>query len=99
MDTMKIARGAYRYTAIDDCSRFRVLALYPRRNACDKLLFLHRVIEEMPFAIQCIQTDRGGEFFVESVQRRLMSECIKFRPIPHARHTSMARPNVHNLLI
>lgn len=36
----------------------------------------------MPFPIQRIQTDRGGEFFAESVQRRLMSECIKFRPIP-----------------
>ncbi|WP_241025535.1 DDE-type integrase/transposase/recombinase, partial [Burkholderia sp. Ac-20384] len=82
MDTMKIARGAYQYTAIDDCSRFRVLALYPRRNARNTLFFLDRVIEEMPFPIQRIQTDRGGEFFAESVQRRLMSECIKFRPIP-----------------
>lgn len=80
MDTMKIARGVYRYTAVDDCSRFRVLAIYPRRNARNTLLFLDRVIEEMPF--QIIQTDRGGEFFAESVQRRLMSECIKFRPIP-----------------
>jgi len=82
MDTMKIARGVYQYTAIDDCSRFRVLAVYPRRNARNMLLFLDRVIEEMPFPIQRIQTDRGGEFFAESVQRRLMSECIKFRPIP-----------------
>lgn len=36
----------------------------------------------MPSPIQRIQTDRGGTFFAESVQRRLMSECIKFRPIP-----------------
>lgn len=82
MDMMKIARGVYQYTAIDDCSRFRVLAVYPRRSARNTLLFLDRVIEEMPFPIQRIQTDRGGEFFAESVQRRLMSECIKFRPIP-----------------
>ncbi|SAK93247.1 hypothetical protein AWB75_06647 [Caballeronia catudaia] len=33
MDTMKVARGVYQYTAIDDCSRFRVLAVYSRRNA------------------------------------------------------------------
>ncbi len=82
MDTMKIARGVYQYTAIDDCSRFRVLAVYPRRNARNTLLFLDHVIEEMPFPIQPIPTDRGGEFFAESVQRRLMSEYIKFRPIP-----------------
>lgn len=82
MDTMKIARGVYQYTAIDDCSRFRVLAVYPRRNAPNTLLFLDRVIEEMPFLIQRIQTDRGGEFFAQSVPRRLTSKCIKFRPIP-----------------
>ena len=33
MDTMKIAPGVYQYTAVDDCSRFRVLGVHPRRNA------------------------------------------------------------------
>jgi transposase InsO family protein len=79
---MKIARGVYQYTAIDDCSRFRGLVIYLRRNARNTLLFLDRVVEEMSLLIQRIQTDRGGEFFAESVQRRLMNECIKFRPIP-----------------
>ena len=82
MDTMKIAPGVYQYTAVDDCSRFRVLGVYPRRNARNTLLFLDRVTEEMPFPIQRIQTDRGTEFFAEAVQRRLMAEFIKFRPIP-----------------
>ena len=82
MDTMKIAPGVYQYTAVDDCSRFRVLGVHPRRNARNTLLFLDRVTEEMPFPIQRIQTDRGTEFFAESVQRRLMAEFIKFRPIP-----------------
>ncbi len=98
MDTMKIARGVYEYTAIDDCSRFRVLAVRPRRNARNTLLFLDRFIEEMPFPIQRIQTDRGGAFFAEAVQRRLTSECIKFRPIPPRSPHSMARSNVHHLL-
>ena len=82
MDTMKIVPGVYQYTAVDDCSRFRVLGVHPRRDAANTLRFLDRVIEEMPFAVQRIQTDRGTEFFAESVQRRLMAECIKFRPIP-----------------
>jgi transposase-like protein len=69
MDTMKVAPGVYQYTAVDDCSRFRVLAVYPRRNASHTLEFLERVVEEMPFAIQRIQTDRGGEFFAETVRR------------------------------
>ncbi|MBL8539430.1 MAG: helix-turn-helix domain-containing protein, partial [Betaproteobacteria bacterium] len=29
LDTMKVAPGVYQYTAVDDCSRFRVLAVYP----------------------------------------------------------------------
>jgi len=67
MDTMKVA-GLFQYTAIDDCSRFRVLGLYQRRTAENTLLFLDRVIEEMPFLIQCVQTDRGTEFFAIKVQ-------------------------------
>lgn len=82
MDTMKVAPGVYQYTAVDDCSRFRVLAVYSRRNANHTLEFLERVVEEMPFAIQRVQTDRGGEFFAEKVQRWLIDRGIKFRPIP-----------------
>jgi len=82
MDTMKIAPGVYQYTAVDDCSRWRVLGVYARRNSGNTVKFLDRVIEEMPFPIQRIQTDRGTEFFADSVQRRLKEEFIKFRPIP-----------------
>jgi transposase InsO family protein len=38
------------------------------------------VIEEMPFPIQRIQTDRGREFFAYKVQEYLMECGIKFRP-------------------
>ena len=82
MDVCKIAAGIYQYTAIDDCSRYKVLGVYPRRNAKSTLSFLERVVEEMPFPIQRIQTDRGLEFFAEDVQRRLMEWAIKFRPVP-----------------
>ena len=81
MDTMKVAPGLYQYTAIDDCSRFRVLGLYKRRTAANTLLFIERVLEEMPFPIQRIQTDRGTEFFAIKVQKYLLSQSIKFRPI------------------
>jgi len=67
---------------IDDCSRYTVLGLYRRRTAANTLDFLDRVIEEMPFAIERIQTDRGLEFFAVAVQQRLIDWGIKFRPIP-----------------
>ena len=82
MDTMKIAPAVYQYTAVDDCSRFRVLGVFSRRSATQTLSFLERVVEEMPFAIERIQTDRGGEFFAEQVQNWLARHYIKFRPIP-----------------
>ena len=81
MDTCKIAPAVYQYTAIDDCTRIRVLAVYPRRTAANSLLFLERVIEEMPFPTQVIQTDRGREFFAYCFQEKLMEYGIKFRPI------------------
>ena len=87
IDVCKIAPAAYQYTAIDDCSRYRVLGVYSRRTAANTLEFFERLIEEMPFPIQRIQTDRGREFFAETVQQRLMDWAIKFRPIkPRSPH-------------
>lgn len=80
MDTCKIAPHLYQYTAIDDCTRYRVLRVYNRRTASNTLDFLDAVIEEMPFPIQRIQTDRGREFFATKVQEKLMALGIKFRP-------------------
>ncbi|MFN7097860.1 MAG: IS481 family transposase [Gammaproteobacteria bacterium] len=80
MDTCKIAPGIYQYTAVDDCSRWRVLEIYKRRNANNTLHFLDLLIEQFPFPIQRIQTDRGLEFFAEKVQHKLMELGIKFRP-------------------
>ncbi len=79
-DLCKIASGIYQYTAVDDCSRWRALEIYKRRSANNTLQFLDLVLEQFPFAIQRIQTDRGLEFFAEKVQRKLMSLGIKFRP-------------------
>jgi transposase InsO family protein len=82
MDVCKIWPGVYQYTAIDDCSRYKVLGVYSRATAANTLAFLERLIEEMPFPIQRIQTDRGREVFAEAVQHHLMDWAIKFRPIP-----------------
>lgn len=87
MDVCKIAPSIYQYTAIDDCTRYKVLGIYKRRTAANTLKFLEKAVEEMPFAIQRIQTDRGREFFAYKVQETLMSWGIKFRPIkPRSPH-------------
>ena len=53
---------------------------FTRRTASNTLDFIDSVIEEMPFPIQRIQTDRGREFFAVIVQERLKQYGIKFRP-------------------
>ena len=50
------------------------------RTDANTLDFLDCVIDEMPFPIQRIQTDRGREFFAVEVQDKLKEYCIKFRP-------------------
>lgn len=87
IDTCKIAPGLYHYTAVDDCTRIRCLALFDRRTSANSLTFLEQIIEEMPFPIQRIQTDRGLEFFAYKFQERLKKYAIKFRPIkPRSPH-------------
>jgi transposase InsO family protein len=81
MDVCKIASGLYQYTAIDDCTRYKVVTLYPRRTAKNTLDFLEQLRERMPFHCQRIQTDRGQEFFAYEVQEYLRKRKIKFRPI------------------
>lgn len=81
-DTCKIRPGLWQFTAIDDCSRYLVAGLAKRRSAAATLTFLDQMFEEMPFAVQRMQTDRGTEFFAEVVQRRLMAWAVKFRPTP-----------------
>jgi len=81
MDVIKISNGKYQYTAVDDCTRYRVLGLFHRRTAENTIKFIEQVIEEMPFPIQRFQTDRGREFFAYAVQQFIMDCSIKFRPI------------------
>jgi transposase InsO family protein len=81
IDTMKVSTSRFQYTAIDNCTRLHVLGLYPRRIASNAVDFLEqRMVEEFPFPIQRVQTDRGGEFFGMVFQEALQQYCIKFRP-------------------
>jgi transposase InsO family protein len=88
MDVCKIAPQLYQFTAMllrsgyanDDCTRLKVLRLYPNKSASSTIDFLTHVLSDLPFPIQRIQTDRGKEFMDYGVQARLMDLQIKFRP-------------------
>lgn len=52
----------YQYTAIDDCSRIRVLKIYDTINQKTSIQFTDYALSQMPFKINCVQTDNGVEF-------------------------------------
>jgi transposase InsO family protein len=52
----------YQFTAIDDCTRLRVLRAYPRCNHQTAIQFLDYLLARLPFRVDAIQTDNGGEF-------------------------------------
>jgi transposase InsO family protein len=52
----------YQFTAIDDCTRIRVLRIYDRLNQQSAIRFLDYVLEKLPFKVEVIQTDNGAEF-------------------------------------
>jgi transposase len=55
----------FQYTALDDCTRFRVLRLYRYLNHRSSLAFFRELRDEMPFPIRKIQCDNGTEFPLE----------------------------------
>ncbi|MBO0879866.1 MAG: IS481 family transposase [Mycobacterium sp.] len=52
----------YQFTAIDDCTRLRVLKIYPKNNQKTAIQFLDYMLSQLPFQVEAIQTDNGAEF-------------------------------------
>jgi len=52
----------YQYTAIDDCTRMRVLKIYDSCNQATTIKFFEEVTNRLPFRILVVQTDNGAEF-------------------------------------
>jgi transposase InsO family protein len=55
-------RRYYQYTAIDDCTRLRVLRIFPKNNQKTAIAFVDYLLARLPFAVEAIQTDNGSEF-------------------------------------
>ncbi len=52
----------YQFTAIDDCTRIRVLKVYDACNQRTAIRFIDEVLQRLPFRIHVVQTDNGAEF-------------------------------------
>ena len=47
----------YQFTAIDDCTRLRILRAYPRCDQRTSVQFIDYVLAKLPFAVERVQTD------------------------------------------
>ncbi len=52
----------YQFTAIDDCTRIRVLKVYDACNQRAAMQFIDEVRRRLPFRLHVVQTDNGAEF-------------------------------------
>ena len=57
-----VRKKHYQFTAIDDCTRLRVLKIYGQLNQKTAIQFADYVMERLPFQVQVIQTENGPEF-------------------------------------
>jgi transposase InsO family protein len=55
-------KSYWQFTAIDDCTRLRVLKIYERNNQKNAIDFVEYVLSRLPFRVQTVQTDNGSEF-------------------------------------
>ena len=55
-------RRYYQFTAIDDCTRLRVLKIYENNNQKNAIQFVDYALSRLPFKVELIQTDNGSEF-------------------------------------
>jgi hypothetical protein len=60
----------YQFTAIDDCTRLRVLRAYPRCDQKTAIAFIDHTLSKLPFAVERVQTD-----MVSSSARRSTGTC------------------------
>jgi hypothetical protein len=59
----------YQFTAIDDCTRLRVLRIYPKLNQKTAIKFVDYVLQRLPFQVEVIQTDNGCRWVALSLTR------------------------------
>jgi transposase len=63
----------YQFTAIDDCTRIRVLKVFDACNQATAIQFVDEVVRRLPFRVLTIQTDNGSE--VKKTELRRTGRC------------------------
>jgi transposase InsO family protein len=62
MDIKYLPDDRFQLTLVDDCSRYLAATVLERRTMEAVCGALPRLLQALPFSLQCIQTDNGSEF-------------------------------------
>lgn len=73
-----IHRYQYLFVGIDDFSRELFAAILPDKTAPSATKFLHQVVEECPYVIECIYSDNGKEFKGNPHHHPFMLGCLGY---------------------
>jgi transposase InsO family protein len=71
-------RRLFQFTAIDDCTRIRILKIFDACNQRAAIQFIDEVLRRLPFRVHVVQTDNGAEFqsqFHWHLQSRDVGHC------------------------
>jgi len=71
-------RRLFQFTAIDDCTRIRILKVFDACNQRVAVQFIDEVLRRLPFRVHVVQTDNGAEFqsqFHWHVESRDVRHC------------------------
>ena len=87
-------RRLYQFTAIDDCTRIRVLKVFDACNQRTAIRFMDDVLRRLPFRVHVVQTDNGAEF-QSQFHSYLEAKDIRHVYIRHAPRISTAKWSAH----
>lgn len=76
----------FQFTAIDGCTRIRVLNVYEACNQATAITFIEEVLRRLPFRVRVVQTDNGAESNREStgtLRNETSATCTSGRETPH----------------
>ena len=77
----------YQFTAIDDCTRIRVLKVYDACNQATAIRFVDEVLRRLPFRVLVIQTDNG---LPQKSRRQSFSDLTTMSADVHARRQAVS---------
>lgn len=103
IDSCKVGKGLYQFTAIDDCTRMRVLALYSGRTAVNAAHFVREhLLKGLPFPKGCpcrysvSRATEAASSWAWSSKTCCTSNTSSSALTDHERPTSMARSNARS---